>query len=172
MGRLAYAVQSCSNRNQLVASLFEYTVSICRQHRGTEWKLFIIFNYFLENSLFSLEQVTDLNHKTVFLKICVPLWVTLLYLFFCYRYFSNFLQSVYYIKHQIDILSQLLLVDILYNDTALSYFTEVSHIIFYPVNWFTAVMIPVTVLMLDSRVEFWWSWSSFKLLESNQEPHL
>lgn len=38
--------------------------------------------------------------------------------------YSQFLQSVFYIKHQIDILSQLLLADILYNDTALSYFTE------------------------------------------------
>jgi len=47
---------------------------------------------------------------------------------FVVRYFSGFKQSVYHSKHQIDVLtgSLIYLSDILYDDTAFSYFTEVT----------------------------------------------
>lgn len=67
--------------------------------------------------------------NTVILWISVLIHVSVvLNGIFCFtsnRYYSEFLESVFYVKHQIDILSQLQLVDLLYNDTALSYFTEV-----------------------------------------------
>jgi len=43
------------------------------------------------------------------------------------RYFPGFKQSVFHSKHQIDVLtgSQISLSDVLYDDVAFSYFTEV-----------------------------------------------
>ena len=45
-----------------------------------------------------------------------------------FRYFAGFKQSVYHSKHEIDVLtgSKIYLSDILYDDTAFSYFTEVD----------------------------------------------
>lgn len=44
-----------------------------------------------------------------------------------FRYFPEFLSSVYYCKHQVDVLTggNVSIIDILYNDTALGFFTEV-----------------------------------------------
>jgi len=48
------------------------------------------------------------------------------------RYFTGFKQSVYHSKHQIDVLtgSMIYLSDVLYDDTAFSYFTEVTRLPF------------------------------------------
>lgn len=50
----------------------------------------------------------------------------MLFLFFYFRHFNDFLRSEFYCKYQIDVLTskRVLVSDILYNDTALFYFME------------------------------------------------
>jgi A-kinase anchor protein 10 len=49
------------------------------------------------------------------------------YTVLCCRYFNDFLRSDFHCKHQIDVLTSgnVVLTDILYNETALFYFMEV-----------------------------------------------
>ncbi len=56
------------------------------------------------------------------------MWISFVLL--CFRYFQGFLQSEFHCKHQIDILtgSQVHLADMLYNESALFYFMEVSQV--------------------------------------------
>jgi len=74
------------------------------------------------------------------------------YSLFCVvSYFAGFKQSIYHCKHQIDVLtgSQLHLSDILYDDTAFSYFTEVTlPFIYYSfANVFLAIPSSLSVAM-------------------------
>ena len=73
-------------------------------------------------------------------------------MFLCFvRYFSGFKQSAYHSKHQIDVLtgSELHLCDILYDDTAFSYFTEVT-----PVVVLVVVVAVVAVAEIRNLIQF------------------
>jgi len=78
------------------------------------------------------------------------------YSLFCVvSYFAGFKQSVYHCKHQIDVLSgsQLHLSDILYDDTAFSYFTEVTLPFIYYSFANASLAMPSSLLIAMSLTE-------------------
>ena len=119
--RLAFSI----HHKKVLVLRIKVLVLVLNTRLGLEKSL----NYITDTN--SLQCITGCNSKKKQSGFDFAVWMwschLLMFVSCTDRYFPGFKQSVFHSKHQIDVLtgSQICLSDVLYDDVAFSYFTEV-----------------------------------------------